>query len=61
MDADRYYVSVIFDAKNKILPIKKICGGIGIDLGIKDTAIISDGRVFKNINKTSKIKKIERN
>jgi len=60
MDADRYYVSVIFDAKKQDITYKKICGGIGIDLGIKDTAIISDGRVFKNINKTSKIKKIEK-
>jgi len=34
--------------------------GLGIDLGIKDTAICSDGRVFKNINKTKKIKKLKK-
>ena len=34
--------------------------GIGIDLGIKDLAILSDGRVYKNINKTTKVKKLEK-
>ena len=31
-----------------------------IDLGIKDFATISNGKVFKNINKTSRIKKLEK-
>ena len=34
--------------------------GIGIDLGIKDFATCSDGQVFKNINKTFKVRKIEK-
>ena len=34
--------------------------GIGIDLGIKDLAICSDGNTYKNINKTHKIKKLEK-
>ena len=33
--------------------------GIGIDLGIKELAICSDGTTEKNINKTKKIKKLE--
>lgn len=33
---------------------------VGIDLGIKDLAITSDGDVFKNINKTKEVKKIEK-
>ena len=33
--------------------------GIGIDLGIKDLAICSDGTTEKNINKTKKLKKLE--
>lgn len=33
-------------------------GGIGIDLGIKDLAICSDGHKYKNINKTQKVKKL---
>ena len=34
--------------------------GIGIDLGIKDLSICSDGSTYKNINKSQKIKKIEK-
>ena len=34
--------------------------GVGIDLGIKDLAICSDGNMYKNINKLSKIKKLEK-
>ena len=34
--------------------------GIGIDLGVKDLAICSDGITYKNINKTHKIKKLEK-
>ena len=34
--------------------------GIGIDLGIKYLAICSDGNKYQNINKTQKIKKLEK-
>ena len=34
--------------------------GIGIDLGIKDLVICSDGNIYKNINKAQKIKKLEK-
>ena len=34
--------------------------GIGIDLGIKDLAACSDGNVYKNINKTQTVKKLEK-
>ena len=34
--------------------------GIGIDLGVKDLAVISSGQKFKNINKSSKVKKLEK-
>lgn len=34
--------------------------GIGIDLGIKDLAICSDGNTYKNINKSRKVKKLEK-
>lgn len=33
---------------------------LGIDLGIKDLAIVSDGTIYKNINKTTHIKKLEK-
>ena len=34
--------------------------GIGIDLGIKDLAVCSDGNTYKNINKTDKVKRLEK-
>lgn len=34
--------------------------GIGIDLGIKDLAICSDNNIYKNINKSQTIKRIEK-
>jgi putative transposase len=34
--------------------------GIGIDLGIKDLAICSDKITYKNINKTQKVRKLEK-
>lgn len=33
---------------------------LGIDVGVKDLAICSDGQVFKNINKSRTIKKLEK-
>jgi len=57
--ADRYYVSILVEEDIKANDKTYSCG-IGVDLGIKDTAICSSGMKFKNINKTSKVKKIER-
>ena len=34
--------------------------GIGIDLGLKDFAIVSNGKTYNNINKSIKIKKLEK-
>lgn len=56
---DRYYISVLVEEylKENNLPYSD---GIGVDLGIKEFATISDKRVFKNINKTHKIKKLKK-
>ena len=56
--ADRYYVSVIIDVDVPI--IKNTNNGIGIDLGLKDFAICSDGNTYKNINKTQEMKRLEK-
>lgn len=57
--ADRYFVSVLVE-----IPDTKISNntnnGIGIDLGLKDLAIVSNGKIYKNINKSNKIKKLEK-
>ncbi|MBO0460221.1 transposase, partial [Enterococcus sp. DIV1298c] len=33
---------------------------LGIDLGIKNLAVVSNGKIYKNINKTKKIRKLEK-
>ena len=57
--ADRYYVSVLVE-----IPDNKMANnsseGIGIDLGLKDLAIISNGKTYKNINRSAKLKKLEK-
>ena len=66
--ADRYYVSILVEeidikTSNSNIDIKIFNHNnerIGIDLGIKDFAICSNGNKFKNINKTSTVKKIEK-
>lgn len=53
-----WYVSVGIEVDdNTELPLNE---GIGIDLGIKDLAICSDGNIYKNINKTQRVKKLEK-
>ena len=58
--ADRYFLSLIMKVEDSVKATNTSSKGLGIDLGIKDTAICSDGRVFKNINKTIKIKKLKK-
>ena len=58
--AGRYYVSVLVEEPNVIQPMPNANGGIGIDLGIKNFAVLSNGDVYKNINKTAKIRKLEK-
>ena len=57
--AGRYYVSVLIDIPDTENPQLNDFG-LGIDLGVKEFAVISNGVVKKNINKTSKLKKIEK-
>ena len=34
--------------------------GIGIDLGIEKLAVVSDGNIYKNINRTKEVKRLEK-
>ncbi|PYD99116.1 RNA-guided endonuclease InsQ/TnpB family protein [Bacillus cereus] len=58
--AGRYFVSVLCErAEIRVKPmLNKV--GLGIDLGLKDFAVRSDGKTHKNINKTVQVKKIEK-
>lgn len=56
-EADRYFVSVLAEVETA-KAIANTNGGLGIDLGVKDFAILSNGEVKRNINKTSNVKKL---
>lgn len=57
--AGRFYLSVLIDVPE---PEKQILSGtgIGIDLGIKNLAILSDGTVVPNINKTARMRQLKK-
>ena len=56
-DGLHWWLSVSIETENDTnIPQNK---GIGIDLGLKDLAVCSDGNTYKNINKTNKVKKLE--
>jgi putative transposase len=60
--ADRYYISVLVevpDTYGKVIPESQN-NGIGIDLGIKATAICSNDVTYKNINKSGRVRKLEK-
>ena len=57
--ADRYYVSVLIEIPNNKI-VNNSNEGIGIDLGLKDFAIVSNGKTYKNINKSARLKKLEK-
>ena len=57
--ADKYYVSVLIEILNNKI-VNNFNEGIGIDLGLKDFAIVSNGKNYKNINKSAKLKKLEK-
>ena len=58
--ADKYFLSLIIEVKDIVKTENTSTKGLGIDLGIKDIAICSDGKVFQNINKTKKVKKLKK-
>ena len=65
--AGRYYVSVTakIDERSRYnndceTSYQPFTDGIGIDLGIKSLAVTSDGKVFQNINKSPRVRALER-
>lgn len=53
-----WYVSVSIEVEDNTNDLSK--DGVGIDLGIKDLAICSDGNTYGNINKTQRVKQLEK-
>ena len=59
MKAGRYYISVLAEVPD-VKIISHGNSGIGIDLGVKELAVVSDGKIYKNINKSARVKKLEK-
>ena len=57
-DGLNWYITVVVEYEN---PVSSMANeGIGIDLGIKELVVCSDGNKYRNINKTQKVKKLEK-
>jgi putative transposase len=57
--AGRFYVSVLVETPDVNIG-NNSNEGIGIDLGLKDFAIVSNGKTYRNINKSAGLKKLEK-
>lgn len=57
-DGIHWFASVGIEVDD--MPVEPLNDGIGIDLGVKDLAICSNGHIYKNINKTDRIKCLEK-
>jgi len=57
-DGIHWYASVGVEVPDK--PTEPLNDGIGIDLGIKDLAVCSDKNTYKNINKTDRVRRLEK-
>lgn len=58
--AGRYYVSVLVETDEAASKPVLSKDGLGIDLGLKEFATLSNGVFYRNINKSSVIKKLEK-
>ena len=57
-DGKYWYLSVGYEAPEQQ---EKLTGeSLGIDLGIKDLAICSNGKVYKNVNRSHKVRRLEK-
>lgn len=57
-DGKYWYISLSIDKQRETHQLNNI--SLGVDLGLKDLAICSDGKRFKNINKSNSVKKKEK-
>lgn len=57
-DGKYWYLSVSYPIESKQVELSD--ESLGIDLGVKDLAICSNGRTYKNINKSKKVKKLKK-
>ena len=59
-DGKFWYLTVAYEMESDLDKKNLTDISLGVDLGIKKLAVLSDGREIININKTSKVKKLEK-
>lgn len=59
IQAGRYYISVLAEIPD-LSVVRPTGDGIGVDLGLKAFAVCSNGRIYPNINRTKKSKKVRK-
>lgn len=57
-DGKNWFLSVGYEEYFEEVELTDV--SLGIDVGVKELAICSDGKVYKNINKTKEVKRLER-
>lgn len=57
-DGKCWYLSVGYEVQPEICELTNDV--LGIDVGIKDLAIVSNGSVYRNINKTKRVRQLEK-
>lgn len=55
----RYYLAVLYRTL-VVAPVPLQGEGVGIDVGVKDLATLNDGTVFKNINKSERVRNLKK-
>ena len=58
-DGKYWYLSISYEIQ-KIDTVKLTNESLGIDLGVKDLAICSDGKTYKNINKSKEVCRLKK-
>ena len=58
--AGRYFASFVFETVKATQAQPAKSEGIGIDLGIKSFAVVSDGRKYPNINHTDRMRRLKK-
>ena len=59
MKAGRYFVSVIVDVPS-VQMANNTKEPLGVDLGLKEFAVLSNGNFYANINKTKRVRQLEK-
>ena len=59
-DGKYWYLSYTYETGAEPAKPRKHGDTLGIDLGIKNFAVVSDGKVFSNINYSKEVKKLEK-